>query len=90
MTRGKHKSDREIKMTEVNVLFRGFNIPLERQRLGKIWASKDHECPTCKAPAGKTCVSLAKGAKQGTPVKWPHERRIDLDRLLKVLYERMS
>jgi len=67
-----------------------------------VWAARDHRCPKCNADPYERCVNmsdvnkaLAKAKLTGTevrasvrPTKWPHDERIDWQKLYDALIER--
>lgn len=54
-----------------------------------VWAARLQECPYCGQLPHKPCINMSQ-AKLGhtIPTKWPHESRIDWQKLVDGLIER--
>ena len=63
----------------------GFDYEL--RRVSVIWAARSQPCPRCDATAFNFCVNLTKLKQQDRRVatRWPHDERVDWDKLLTAL-----
>lgn len=95
MPRGKLKTERDVTMALCFALMSSRDFTTVRRREWTIWAAKVYFCQDCKQAPGMPCISLADlknrdTQKQLNPKinKWPHDSRVDWDRMLVGLKER--
>ena len=83
--------DREMSMAFCIQKMARYEFGYHKRTQSIIWASKDHDCPTCKAEAFSACINLTDVKRLVDPPrqnKQPHDARVDWVKLATALKER--